>query len=514
MAFQTPAPSFRGISLVASVPFEPGVPSAYSMQPTNANSACPASIAAQPRFARTPVVKPPLARTQVTNGSESNDRTEGKRTMKKTNAQPVSRKRLRSVVGQMKRKRCRAAFVGAVSFAKRSIMAGVLIAFSEIAFSQPNPPPPPPVTTVTVGAPVVNKGQFGSGNNRTTKGIVTVQVFVPGVQPQPLNYPDATSIVGDPKSGVQQSVIPVMIPPVIDKTPITTMQKANVIVNAINKVYGSNVAAGVVQNANGTVSFTLRGGTTLRVTSDNTGEPQITVAAAVLPAPTPTVAAFLNWGNGLGGVDAFGDVSEFTASIGFDGLTDTANLFYDQLAVPTLDDLVTEMFSQLDAGLPVSLQPELSLDLSDDQIVFVVPQGSTALLVNNFTTDIGVELDGGVSPIPTPEPSSVVLLCIILLCLVGMLHRKVAMSSGQVWTMHSTAARLSADISHLASGPVSQFRKNHDSDVERIEHPDCVADREEFPRHFNEPLLLLLQLLPALRNIKTPDSAKGRPGTT
>ena len=429
MAFQSLASPFRGISLAAGVRLEPGAPSAHSTQLTKANSAYAPSKAAQQQFARIPFMKASPASVQVTNRSELDARTEWR-----TTPQSICRERFRFVAAQIKRTCCRSAFSGAGSFAKRSIMAGVFFVFSEIAFSQPNPPPPPPppppVTTVTVGAPRVTNGQFGSGKNRTTKGIVRIQVFVPGVQPQPLNYPDSTSVIGDPKSGIQQAVIPVNIPPVIDKNPITTMQKANIIVNAINQVYGSNVAAGVVQNANGTVSFSLRSGTTLQVTSDNTGEPQITVAAAALPSPSPGVAAVLKWGNGLSGVDAFGAVSEFTASIGFDGLTDTADLFYDQLAMPTLDDLVTEMFNKLDAGLPLQFQANLSLDLSDDQIAFDAPGGSTDLFVNNFTTDTGVELDGGIAPVP--EPGSVVLLSTLVLCLAAMLQRKVAASSRQI----------------------------------------------------------------------------------
>lgn len=293
-----------------------------------------------------------------------------------------------------------------------SIMAGVILACSTTAYAQGD---------LTISTPVVKNGEFQNGSkNPPSKANIVVQVYIPGVV--------ATGEVSGQPLPVTVS-IPATDPNT--KAPITALAKAQLIAAAINTAYGGTNYAKAVTNPDGTVHVIVNtsppdNGITVRVTSDKTAEPSLAAAASnINPGPpSPRIGAFLDWHGVLGGVDSSGNVSDFTASFGYDSLTDTATISYDELTVPTVDELVTEMFNELDAGLPLSLQPDLTLDLADDEIVFDVPDGYGSAFMSNSTTDYdGVEVDGGLAPIP--EPGSVLLLGAVLIALaVGGVARR------------------------------------------------------------------------------------------
>jgi hypothetical protein len=250
----------------------------------------------------------------------------------------------------------------------------------------------------------------------TSGGNVTVNVYIPGINPQCLNV---TGCTASPVKGsnVDQASIPVKIPAKINGVATTAAQKAQLMVNAINSVYGAppNVAQ-VGTSAGGTPQVQIPAAkSTLAFGADKTGENGQGAASVTIPDNTQVIIGHLG---ALSGVDDLGDISSFTASLGYDGLTtDTASFFYNQLATPTVDDLVTQTYDELLAGLPPTLQSDLTLNLPGDQIVFDVPNGSTNVFMTNTTTDTGVELNGGLSPLVLPEPGSMLLVGTGLLAL-------------------------------------------------------------------------------------------------
>lgn len=288
-----------------------------------------------------------------------------------------------------------------------SIMAGAILCFSMSLYAQGD---------LEISTPVVTKGEFP---NNSSKANIVLKVNIPGViatgqvsgQPLPVTV---TIPATDPDT----------------KAPIKALAKATLIANAINTAYGGTTYAKATTNPDGTVHVIVNtspatNGITISVTSDKTSEPSLAAATSnVNPGPpSPRIQEFLEWGGMLSGVDSSGNVSDFTASLGYDSLTDTASLSYDQLTVPTVDGLVTQMFNQLEAGLPLSLQPNLMLNISNDEILFEVPSGYTDAFMSLSTTDYDLmELDGGTAPVL--EPSSVQLLCTGLLSMAGVAYTR------------------------------------------------------------------------------------------
>ena len=112
------------------------------------------------------------------------------------------------------------------------------------------------------------------------------------------------------------------------------------------------------------------------------------------------------------GVDDEGVESVFTASLGFDGLSNAAFTF-GELATPTISGLLGQVFIELLAGLPPNLQANLSLDLTTASILFALPPNQTNYFAQNFASDVTVESIVGIQQeVPIPEPTTLTLVSI------------------------------------------------------------------------------------------------------
>jgi hypothetical protein len=172
----------------------------------------------------------------------------------------------------------------------------------------------------------------------------------------------------------------------------------------------------------GTATWTAAGvvdvpGRTISVSSDQTNEGLLSVNASWDDGYDPFLG-LIGYEGPLSGVDSSGGLSTFSASFGFFGLTDSATVFYSAGLTPA--GLASEMYSQLLAGLPSSLQPDLSL--SGDEIAFSFPLGQSAYFVQSTSTDTGVGLTGGTAT--APEPSSLALLGSGFLGVGGLLRKR------------------------------------------------------------------------------------------
>jgi hypothetical protein len=188
--------------------------------------------------------------------------------------------------------------------------------------------------------------------------------------------------------------------------------KATAIAAAINKVYGAPPAVATISPATptqidlvapaGTPKAGQAGQARIALNGDKTNEGAL-LASVDLPDDTGSLTGYAGWDTGLSGIDQFGGISTFTTAIGYAGLNDSVTLAFNQLPAPTLDGLTIDMYTQLLAGLPLTIQPDLVLDLPDDQIIFNFPSGQTDYFVQSLTTDTEVELSGGLGTV-VPEP--------------------------------------------------------------------------------------------------------------
>ncbi len=262
-----------------------------------------------------------------------------------------------------------------------SFLGLLLCAYSVIAFADEG--------KITVGQPTGN-------------GSVTVDVSIPGI------------VASGQVSGSAARVTVTGI-----KATDTPAQKAIKIANAINTAFGAppNVA-GINAGNSSQIDLVAPSGpdkgkagvAKIPKGGDKTGEGNLLAQVDIPFSGDGTqLAGLIDYDTGLSGVDANGAASIFSASIGYDGLNDSATLSYNQLSSPTLDGLTTDMYNQLSMGLPSALRPDLVLDLPDDEILFNFPGGQTNDFVQNSSTDTGVGLSGGLAYV-TPEPSTLFLL--------------------------------------------------------------------------------------------------------
>lgn len=123
---------------------------------------------------------------------------------------------------------------------------------------------------------------------------------------------------------------------------------------------------------------------------------------AGLTPKTGTLDFHLSTDSVLAGVDQNGLESQFQASLGFDGIFADAIFNFSDLSGNTIDALLTDTYNNLLADLPITYQPNLSLDLANDAIDFMFPSTASEGFVENFTSDVNAFSTASLS---VPEPS-------------------------------------------------------------------------------------------------------------
>lgn len=121
-----------------------------------------------------------------------------------------------------------------------------------------------------------------------------------------------------------------------------------------------------------------------------------------LTPKTGTLDFHLSTDSVLAGVDQDGLESQFQASLGFDGIFADAIFNFSDLSGNTIDALLTDTYNNLLADLPITYQPNLSLDLANDAIDFMFPSTASEGFVENFTSDVNAF---STASLAVPEPS-------------------------------------------------------------------------------------------------------------
>jgi len=182
---------------------------------------------------------------------------------------------------------------------------------------------------------------------------------------------------------------------------------------------------------------------TIRVISDESNE-NIKLTRDV--GDPKGLVGLIGFAGVLSGTDSDGSVSIFQASLGFDGLLAESSVSFTDLPVPSLDGLLEELFEQLVADLPTSLQPSLALDLGDHLITVNFPSGQTNYFVQSNVTDISVSSSLALTPVP--GPSSLLLSCAGLFAMAGC----------HVWSKRSRRIGCSASPRCRGTDGIRSFR--------------------------------------------------------
>ena len=118
----------------------------------------------------------------------------------------------------------------------------------------------------------------------------------------------------------------------------------------------------------------------------------------------------LDFHEGISGVDFDGFESIFQSSFGSSGFFADSELTFGMLSGITISDLLTDTFNELLLDLPQSLQPNLSLDLDNELITFLITDDVDDAFVMNNSTDTMTEITFGLISPSVPEPSSILSL--------------------------------------------------------------------------------------------------------
>jgi hypothetical protein len=159
------------------------------------------------------------------------------------------------------------------------------------------------------------------------------------------------------------------------------------------------------------------------------------------PAPDTTTTALIDFSGEPSGRDQNGSPSVFQSSIvnfGTGTVLASSDVLYNSLSSSNqnLAGVLTATYDQLKASLPSSLQPNLVLDLPDDQITFAFPSSITYGGADSYSSDLTTVSSAGNADLPLPpnltdltfstfpEPSSIVLLGLGTLGLLGYSRRR------------------------------------------------------------------------------------------
>lgn len=156
--------------------------------------------------------------------------------------------------------------------------------------------------------------------------------------------------------------------------------------------------------------LTFKGIKSLQKLIDPTGE---NAKLEAINKQKPTKATFDNElievASSLSGLDSDGNESVFLASLGFE--TDTQNilvsseLLFSELGGNSIDDLLSITFTNLQTQLPIEFQPNLSLDLTNDEISFIYPENTrvgTGFLESQ-ATDSNISSSLEITTVSVPE---------------------------------------------------------------------------------------------------------------
>ncbi len=151
---------------------------------------------------------------------------------------------------------------------------------------------------------------------------------------------------------------------------------------------------------------------------DDTGETTTLQAIEKQKAlDTQIDGKFIELASTLSGLDSRGNESTFVASLGFKTPTESvfasSNLLFSQLGGNDIDNWLSTIFTDLQGQLPVAYQPNLSLDLSSDEISFVFPDNILlgTGLVSNGTTDTNASSSAAIKAVEAvPESTSTLSL--------------------------------------------------------------------------------------------------------
>jgi hypothetical protein len=115
--------------------------------------------------------------------------------------------------------------------------------------------------------------------------------------------------------------------------------------------------------------------------------------------------------------------SFFSASFGYDGFSIASTIHYNELATPDAHGVLTAMYSSLLAQLPPTMQPDLTLDLMNGSIFFLMDDMQTNYFVTNDSNDSTIGFTGGMEFL-VPEPSTLAFALMLGMIFVARRHER------------------------------------------------------------------------------------------